>query len=177
VGTGEGANLGGLAGADAHCQKLAIASGRGEHTWRAYLSVPAEGGQAAVHARDRIGNGPWFNTNGVQVASSVADLHSTNNKLGRQNSLTETGTVVSGNHHDILTGSNPDGMLAAGIDVTCGGWMSNSLSGRAMVGHFDKRGGGERPTSWNSAHLSAGCSQANLLKTGGNGLFYCFATN
>jgi hypothetical protein len=130
-----------------------------------------------VNARDRIGSGPWFNADGVRIASSVADLHSENNRLATRNALTERSEPVPDNHHDILTGSNADGTLATGTDVTCGGWTNNSTSGRAMLGHSNKRGGGERPTSWNSAHLSAGCSQPNLIKTGGIGLFYCFATN
>jgi hypothetical protein len=177
VGTGDGANLGGLAGADAHCEKLASDAGLSERTWRAYLSAPPTGGQALVHARDRIGNGPWFNAEGVRIASSLADLHSENNRLATRNALTERADPVRDNHHDILTGSNPDGTLAAGTDVTCGGWMNNSPSGRAMLGHSNKRGGGERPRSWNSAHLSAGCSESNLVKTGGMGLFYCFVMN
>jgi hypothetical protein len=177
VGTGDGANLRGLAGADAHCQKLASGVGTGNRTWRAYLSAPASSGQPAINARDRIGKGPWFNAKGVQVAASMADLHSEKNVLGQQNSLTERGDVVDGGRHDILTGSNSDGTLAAGPDVTCSAWTSNTPTGRAMLGHYDKRGGGERPTSWNSAHLSAGCSQQNLISTAGDGLFYCFAAN
>jgi hypothetical protein len=177
VGTGDGANLGGLAGADAHCQKLASAAGHGERMWRAYLSTPPADGRPAVNARDRIGNGPWFNVEGVPIAADAADLHSENNRLATRTALTERAQPVPDNHHDILTGSNPDGTLAAGTDVTCGGWISNSTSGRAMLGHSNKRGGGERPRSWNSAHLSAGCSQSNLVKTGGSGLFYCFASN
>ena len=177
VGTGDGANLGGLVGADAHCQKLASDAGFGERTWRAYLSTPPADGRPAVHARDRIGNGPWFNAEGVQIASSLADVHSENNRLSTRNALTERAHPVPDNHHDILTGSNPDGTLAAGSDVTCGGWTNNTPSGGAMLGHSNKRGGGGRPHSWNSAHLSAGCSQPSLIKTGGIGLFYCFASN
>src|SRR5688572_22395568 len=145
VGTGDGANLGGLAGADAHCQRLASAAGHGGRTWHAYLSTPAADGRPAMNARDRIGNGPWFNAEGVLIASSLGDLHSENNRLATRNALTERADPVRDNHHDILTGSNPDGTLAAGTDVTCGGWMNNSTPGRAMLGHSNKRGGGERP--------------------------------
>jgi hypothetical protein len=178
VGSGDGANLGGLAGADKHCQSLAAAAGAGNRQWRAYLSAAASGNQAAVNARDRIGAGPWTNAKGVQVATSVADLHSDKNQLSKQNSLTEKGAPVNGredkpNHHDILTGSDLEGRLAAG-DPPCGNWTSNG-EGSAMVGHHDRTGGGTNPTSWNSAHPSKGCSQANLQATGGNGLFYCFA--
>lgn len=178
VGSGDGANLGGLAGADKHCLSLAAAAGAGNRQWRAYLSAAAAGNQAAVNARDRIGAGPWFNAKGVQVAASVADLHSDKNQLSKQNSLTEKGAMVNGredkpNHHDILTGSDLEGRLAAG-DPPCGNWTSNG-AGSAMVGHHDRTGGGTNPTSWNAAHASKGCSQANLQGTGGNGLFYCFA--
>jgi hypothetical protein len=178
-GPGSGANLGGLAGADKYCQTLAATAGAGAKTWRAYLSASAEGGQAAVNARDRIGKGPWFNAKGVQVASSVADLHSDANKLSKENSLTEKGEVVNGrgdtpNRHDILTGSQLDGTLATGdTNLTCGNWTSAG-DGSAQVGHHDRQGGGQNPTSWNSAHASKGCSQTNLQGTGGDGLFYCF---
>jgi hypothetical protein len=179
VGSGDGAKLGGLAGADAHCQKLAAAAGAGGKTWRAYLST---GGSGAVNARDRIGSGPWYNAKGVMVAKDVADLHSDNNKLGKEGSLTEKGGVVNGrgdtpNTHDILTGSQPDGTAFADAeDHTCKNWTSNG-EGSAQVGHHDKQGGGPNPNSWNSAHGSRGCSQANLVGTGGNGYFYCFASN
>ncbi len=182
VGSGNGANLGGLAGADAHCQKLASAVGAGSRTWRAYLSMPATGGQAAVNARDRIGKGPWRNAKGVVVAQSVADLHSDKNLLGKEGSLTEKGGVVNGrgdtpNTHDILTGSQLDGTVgAAGADSTCNAYTS-SAEGSVLMGHHDKQGGGANPNSWNSAHGSKGCSQANLVATGGAGLFYCFAAN
>jgi hypothetical protein len=182
AGSGDGANLGGLNGADAHCQALAKAAGAGAKQWRAYLSASAAGGQPAVNARDRIGKGPWVNAKGVTVATSVDDLHSESNKLGKENSLTERGAVVNGrgdkpNMHDILTGSSMDGTLATGTgDTTCGNWTSNG-TGSAMVGHHDKTGGGANPTSWNSAHPSKGCSQENLVGTGGNGLYYCFAAN
>jgi hypothetical protein len=182
AGPGNGANLGGLAGADAHCQKLASAVGAGSRTWRAYLSMPAQGGQAAVNARDRIGKGPWQNAKGVVVAQNVADLHSDKNLLGKENSLNEKGGVVNGrgdtpNTHDILTGSTGDGTAApAGNDTTCNGYTS-SADGSVLMGHHDKQGGGANPNSWNSAHGSKGCSQANLVATGGAGLFYCFAAN
>lgn len=180
-GPGEGANLGGLAGADKHCQALAEAAGSTGHTWRAYLSAAPANGQPAVHARDRIGSGPWHNAKGVKVADSVADLHSDKNALSKENSLTEGGAVVNGrgnspNRHDILTGSGLDGALATGdANLTCDNWTSTSADGSAMVGHHDRTGGGANPTSWNAAHPSRGCSQANLQATGGDGLFYCFA--
>ncbi len=179
AGSGDGAKLGGLAGADAHCKMLADAAGVTGKTWRAYLSAKASGGQPAVNARDRIGNGPWYNAKGVMVAQSVADLHSENNKLGKENSLTEKGMPVNGrgdtpNQHDILTGSLMDGTLSPDTtDTTCGNWTSNG-TGAAFVGHHDRQGGGANPTSWNSAHPSRGCSQQNLVGTGGNGYFYCF---
>ena len=182
AGPGDGANLGGLAGADRHCQQLARAAGAGDRTWRAYLSVQASEGQPAVNARDRIGAGPWYNAKGVQVAANVADLHSDNNKLSKENSLTEKGGVVNGrgdtpNMHDILTGSQSDGTaFPAGEDHTCGNWTRNG-EGSAQVGHHDRQGGGQDPTSWNAAHGSRGCSQQNLIGTGGNGFFYCFAIN
>lgn len=179
VGSGKGADLGGLAGADAHCQNLAKAAGAGEGEWRAYLSAAAIDGKPAVNAKDRIGSGPWFNAKGVQVAASVADLHSDNNKLSKENSLTEKGTVVNGrgdtpNQHDILTGSQLDGTATPGA-ANCGNWTSSATDGAAAVGHHDRQGGGANPTSWNSAHASRGCSQENLVATGGNGYFYCFA--
>lgn len=179
VGSGKGADLGGLAGADAHCQNLAKAAGAGDREWRAYLSAAAMDGKPAVNARDRIGSGPWFNAKGVQVAASVADLHGDNNKLSKENSLTEKGTVVNGrgdtpNQHDILTGSQLDGTATPGA-ANCGNWTSSATDGAAAVGHHDRQGGGANPTSWNSAHASRGCSQENLVATGGNGYFYCFA--
>jgi hypothetical protein len=183
TGPGKGADLGGLAGADAHCQKLAATAGAGAtaRTWRAYLSTTASGSQAAVNARDRIGAGPWANAKGVVVATSVADLHSDKNKLSKESSLTEKGEVVNGrgdtpNRHDILTGSTADGTASKeGGDTTCGNWTSSG-EGSALLGHHDRQGGGANPTSWNSAHPSRGCSQENLRSTGGDGLFYCFAT-
>jgi hypothetical protein len=181
---GDGANLGGLAGADAHCQALAAAAGRGAATWRAYLSTQ---GPNAVNARDRIGAGPWFNQRGQRVAQNLAELHGDTIEqarmgvaLGKQLSLSEKGTPVNGvgdtpNQHDILTGTQPDGRAYTdGMDHTCNNWTSNADgTGSAQVGHSDKQGGGNG--SWNSAHGSRGCSQPNLVGTGGNGYLYCFA--
>jgi hypothetical protein len=180
AGPGNGANLGGLAGADAHCQKLAAAAGAGSRTWRAYLSTSASAGQPAVNAKDRIGTGPWVNAKGVEVAKDVAHLHSDQNNLSKQNSITEKGEVVNGrgdtpNRHDILTGSLADGTAPpADPNQTCNNWTS-AAEGSALVGHHDRVGGGSAPTSWNASHPSKGCSQANLQGTGGDGLFYCFA--
>lgn len=179
-GPGDGANLGGLEGADAHCQSLAESVGAGDKTWRAYLSAIVPG-EYEIDAVDRIGDGPWFNYNGVQVAADEDDLHSDNNLLGKENSLSEKGEQINGrgdtpNMHDILTGSDLFGnVIDDGADHTCSNWTSNAEDGSAQVGHHDKTGGGDNPTSWNSAHGSRGCSQANLQATGGNGLFYCFA--
>jgi hypothetical protein len=181
IGSGNGANLGGLSGADAHCATLAEAAGIRGKTWRAYLSADAAQGQPRVDARDRIGTGPWFNVKGVQVAASVADLHSDNNKLSKENSLTEKGGIVNGrgdspNMHDVLTGSTSSGTAVAdGMDHTCSNWTSSAADGSAQVGHHDRQGGGADPTSWNNAHGSRGCGQADLQGTGGNGLYYCFA--
>jgi hypothetical protein len=182
AGKGDGANLGGLAGADAQCQALAAAAGRGSATWRAYLSTQGAG---AVNARERIGNGPWYNARGQRVAQNVGELHGDTieqarlgNILGKQFSLTEKSTVVNGvgdtpNQHDILTGSQPDGRAYTdGGDHTCNNWASNG-NGTAQLGHSDKQGGGN--SSWNSAHPSRGCSQPNLVSTGGAGFVYCFA--
>jgi len=176
---GNGANLGGLAGADAHCQSLAEAAGAGNRTWRAYLSTQGAG---AVNARDRIGSGPWHNAKGVQIAPDVADLHGDNerdrNYVIKETAIDERGNVVSGrgdqpNRHDILTGSDSLGRaLPDGEDRTCGNWTSSDI-GSAMVGHHDRIGGGN--TSWNSVHPSRGCSQEQLQSSGGDGLFYCFA--
>jgi hypothetical protein len=177
VGRGFGANLGGLAGADAHCRQLATAVGRGNHTWRAYLSTPATSTTPAVHARDRIGTGPWINANGVQVAADVGALHSEDNALDRDTAISEKGNAIGPGRHDILTGSNPDGTLVAGPeDATCAGWTSHD-AGRAMLGHHNRSGGGQRPTSWNSAHFSRGCSQNALRASLGDGLMYCFAAD
>lgn len=182
AGPGNGADLGGLEGADRHCQSLADAAGAGDHTWHAYLSVTAADGKPAVNARDRIGSGPWYNAKGVMVAKNVADLHSDNNMLSKENSLNEKGEIVNGrgdqpNMHDIITGSQLDGTAFSGDgDHTCMNWTSSG-EGSAQVGHHDRQGGGDNPTSWNSAHGSSGCSQANLQGTGGDGLFYCFVVN
>jgi hypothetical protein len=175
AGPGTGANLGGLAGADKHCQTLAAAAGAGNRTWRAYLSAAAAAGQPAVNAKDRIGKGPWSNVKGVVVAKSVADLHSDANNLNGETALTEKGSPVPGNQHDLLTGSQADGSLQTG-DAPCANWTSGDTGG-AMVGHVNRQGGGAAPTSWNAAHMSKGCSQQNLIGTGGNGYFYCFASN
>ena len=182
AGPGKGAELGGLVGADQHCQQLAKAAGAGSRTWRAYLSAAAADGKPAVNARDRIGSGPWYNAKGVMVAKDVADLHSENTKLGKENSITEKGEVVNGrgdnpNQHDMLTGSNLDGTaMTDGADHTCKNWTSSG-EGSAQVGHHDRQGGGQNPNSWTSAHGSRGCSQENLVATGGAGRFYCFAIN
>ena len=178
VGSGNGANLGGLTGADKHCQTLAAAAGAGNRTWRAYLSAS---GPPAVNAKDRSGKGPWMNVKGVVVAKSVDDLHSEMNNLNKETALTEKGATINGvgdkpNQHDILTGSNADGTLQMG-DAPCGNWTSAETTGGAMLGHVDRRGGGPAATSWNASHMSRGCSQANLVATGGNGYFYCFAAN
>jgi hypothetical protein len=182
VGSGNGADLGGLEGADAHCQNLAEGVGAGDRTWRAYLSASASDPDEPVHARDRIGDGPWYNTDGVLIATDVDDLHSEDNNLNKQTALNENGDAVNGrgdtpNVHDILTGSQLDGTAFSGdTDTTCGNWTS-SAEGSAQVGHHDRQGGGDNPSSWNSAHGSRGCSQSDLQGTGGNGLFYCFAAD
>jgi hypothetical protein len=180
TGSGKGADYGGLAGADKHCQTLAAAAGAGGSTWRAYLSTLGTG---AVNARDRIGSGPWRNAKGVVVANSVAELHGTNN-LNKQTALTEKGEVVNGrgdtpNRHDILTGSQADGTaFGAGEDMTCGNW-TKSGEGSAMLGHHDRTGLDTTPPalSWNSSHKSSGCSDPALVSTGGAGYLYCFAAN
>jgi hypothetical protein len=184
-GPGNGGDLGGLDGADRHCQTLAQAAGAGGKTWRAYLSTQGAG---AVNAKDRIGRGPWQNAKGTVIAKDVADLHSANNAINKQNALNEKGEPINGrgdtpNRHDILTGSQPDGTAFAGADDrTCGNW-TKSGAGAAMVGHHDRTGLNEEPPakSWNSSHPSrgpgGGCAQTDLRGTGGDGLFYCFATN
>ncbi len=180
AGPGDGANLGGLAGADRHCSSLAAAASVSGKTWHAYLGQQAIEGKKAIHARDRIGKGPWVSAKGVVVATSVDDLHSDNNKLSKENSLTEKGAMVNGrgdtpNTHDILSGVGLDGRVSADTtDSTCRNWTSNA-AGAASVGHHDRQGGGTNPTSWNNAHPSRGCSQDNLKASGGAGLFYCFA--
>lgn len=174
AGSGNGANLGGLAGADAICTRLATAANSTGWVWRAYLST------TTVNARDRIGNGPWYNAKGVLIATNVENLHANNGSsaLSKNNSLTESGLIVKGrgdtpNTHDILTGSLPNGTFS--FNATCLDWTTNSSGERAALGHHDRDGLGANPTSWNAAHFSSGCSQANLVSTGGSGLFYCFA--
>ncbi len=183
VNMGDGANLGGLAGADAHCQSLAEAVGS-NRTWAAYLSTQAKNGQPAVNARDRIGSGPWYNVNGHLMASNLDDLHYNNASLNRLYSLSEKGEVIMSRslgdpigQHDILTGSNLDGTAISGdADATCNNWTSND-DGAAMLGHHDRLNFSTIGGSWNSAHLSRGCSPEDLDATAGNGLFYCFATD
>jgi len=189
AGPGNGANLGGLAGADAHCQKLAAAAGAGNRTWRAYLSTqaPALNDTNFVNARDRIGAGPWRNVKGDVIATSVADLHSASNNLNKATTVDEKGNLVNGrteqpNTHDMLTGSRPDGTAFAGApfpDMTCGNWTKGGTEGSAMLGHHDAAGTVDNAwaKSWNSSHPSRGCDAAGLRSTGGAGLFYCFATN
>lgn len=180
---GKGGDLGGLAGADQHCQSLATAAGAGNRTWRAYLSTQPVGGQPGSNARDRIGKGPWLNAKGAVIASDVAQLHVANN-IGKQTALTETGLVINGvgdkpNLHDVLTGSQPGGTYIAGdINSTCGNWTMSS-GGAAMVGHHDKTGLDESvpAKSWNSSHQSRGCSLDQLKASGGGGLYYCFAAD
>jgi len=174
-GRGFGGDLGGLAGADAICRQRAAAVGRGDRLWRAYLSAPPSADALVVHARDRIGRGPWVNAQGIQIAASVEELHSAAVNLTRDTALTEEGAQVGPTRHDILTGSNPDGTLLTSGDATCRGWTSHDV-GRAMVGHHNRSGGG-RGDSWNSAHPSRGCSQAALRASLGDGLLYCFAAD
>ena len=188
VGPGKGADLGGLDGADKHCQTLAAAAGASAKTWHAYLSTQAADGKSAMNARDRIGKGPWQNSRGIVIAKDVADLHSASNNLSKQTALSEKGEVINGrgdtpNRHDALTGSQPDGTaFAAGEDRTCRNWTS-STQGAAMLGHIDRIGlrDDDASKSWNSSHPSrgpdGGCSQADLRSTGGDGLLYCFAAN
>jgi len=186
AGSGKGADLGGLEGADRHCQTLAEAAGIRGKMWRAYLSTQGSGGGTAVNAKDRIGRGPWQNAKGVVIAKDVADLHGPGNNLTKQTALTEKGAPVKGrgdqpNEHDILTGSQPDGTAFAGNqDMTCGNWTKSGTEGAAMLGHHDRTGLDESPPakSWNSSHASrGGCSQDALKGTGGAGYFYCFAAN
>jgi hypothetical protein len=190
IGPGKGGDLGGLAGADAHCQKLAAAVGAGAKTWHAYLSTTAKDGQAALNARDRIGNGPWFNAKGARIAKDLGDLHGDTlpqaqlgNNLSKATALNEKGETVKGfgdtpNQHDVLTGTRTDGTAFPGgsssenTDHTCNNWTSSD-KGSAQVGHHDRNNGGN--VSWNSTHASRGCSQENLISTGGAGLLYCFA--
>ena len=185
VGKGNGADLGGLEGADAHCNALAKAAGSKRTRWKAYLSTTKPGGDAGENARDRIGKGPWRNAKGVVVANNVAHLHSAKNNLNKKTALTEKGESVKGsgdtpNEHDILTGSDPAGLYStAGGDTNCGNW-TKSGDGSAIVGHHDRIGLKKETrhmTSWNSSHGSRGCSQDQLKASGGAGLFYCFAPN
>jgi len=190
TGLGKGADLGGLAGADAHCQKLASSVGAGAKTWHAYLSTQARDGQPAINARDRIGSGPWYNVKGNLVARDVGHLHGDTldearigNALNWATALTEKGDSVKRagdqpNQHDILTGSLPDGraFTADNADHTCKNYTSSAADGAVQVGHFDRTGGVPTALSWNSAHPSRGCGQDNLVSTGGAGLLYCFAT-
>ena len=177
---GRGGDLGGLAGADAHCQALAKAEGAGDHTWRAYLSASALDGPPAVNARDRIGKGPWYNGEGLLIAANVDDLHRDDVVINKEMAVTERLDFVNGvddmpTQHDILTGSRPDGTaFPPGEDLTCTNWTA-SATGRAQVGHHDRTGRGEGSRSWNSAHPTRGCSQPDLESTGGAGLLYCFA--
>jgi hypothetical protein len=183
AGSGKGADLGGLAGADAHCQSLAQAAGAGAKTWRAYLSAHATANSPVVNARDRIGNGPWQNAKGVVIAKGVDELHGANN-LTKQTALTEKGDVVNGrgdtpNEHDALTGSTAEGRaFPANLSLTCGNWTSSTF-GSAELGHTDRQGltDTDIAKSWNSSHMSRSCSQPDLVATGGAGRFYCFATN
>jgi hypothetical protein len=182
--TGSG-NLGGLAGADKVCQDLAAAAGAGNKTWHAYLSQQAQGGMPQVNARGRIGAGPWYNAKGVMIAGNVGDLHGDNardrNNIQKANMLDEKGQLIKGagdmpNQHDILTGSDSDGRaFPAGLDTTCNNWTADTDMNHAMLGHADRTGGGN--ISWNSVHMSAGCSKDKLIMTGGAGHLYCFAIN
>ena len=184
VGGPQGANYGGLEGADRHCQTLATKAGAGSKTWRAYLSTQAVDGATAVNAKDRIGKGPWTNAKGVVIATSVEDLHSANNKLTADANVAETGRLIPSrlytvNQHDILTGSRPDGTaFPPDKDMTCGNW-TKSGEGNAMVGHADRMGlrDDDASKSWNASHPSRACDAASLVATGGAGLFYCFAAN
>jgi hypothetical protein len=185
-GPGKGGDLGGLAGADAHCQKLAAAVGAGGKTWHAYLSssTNASNPGATVNARDRIGKGPWKNVKGVVIATSVEDLHSVGNKITKETGLTEKGTVVNGvgdtpNQHDMLTGSDMEGRaLPDNVNLTCNNWTSSNF-GSAIVGHVDRKGNADTifQHHWGSSHMSRGCTGPDLVATGGNGYFYCFAVN
>ena len=176
AGPGNGGDLGGLAGADQHCQSLAEAAGADRRTWRAYLSTSFDG-EPIINAGDRIGGGPWYNANGLLIARGVTDLHIGNNRMSQAMSVSETGDVINGrgddpNRHDILTGTLSDGTTA--VDMNCNNWTSSD-AGSALLGHHDREGGGDNGPSWNSAHASRSCSQEDLQATGGDGLFYCFA--
>lgn len=184
TGGGDGANFGGIEGADRHCQALATKAGAGGKTWRAYLSTQEADGKPAINARDRIGKGPWVNAKGVQIAASVDDLHSDGSKINTETGLAETGRMIPSrlfvvNQHDILTGSTADGRAhPAGKDMTCGNWTKND-EGSAFVGHHDRMGlRDDAPSkSWNASHPSRGCSLDKLKASGGAGLVYCFAAN
>ncbi len=174
-GLGKGGDLGGLAGADAHCQSLAQAQGAGDHTWHAYLSTEATDAAPAVNARDRIGAGPWYNSEGDLIAQHLTQLHGAMSKLAKETSVTESAEEVDTQQHEILTGSRPDGTaFPAGANRTCGNWTSSS-AGSAQVGYFDRTGEGENPNSWNSARATSGCSEEDFHGSGGAGRFYCFA--
>ena len=187
VGPGKGGDLGGVEGADRHCQAVASAAGAGSRTWRAYLSTQGSALNDAkvLHARDRIGSGPWHNAKGALIARNVEELHSANNNVTKETALDERGGIVNGrtekpNKHDILTGSRPDGTAFAGAffpDMTCGNWTKSGADGSAMTGHHDRAGpiAHEWATSWNSSHPTRGCTQDGIRSTGGDGLFYCFA--
>jgi hypothetical protein len=187
VGSGKGANFGGIEGADQHCQSLAKTAGAGDRVWRAYLSTqaPALNDPKFVNARDRIGTGPWQNAKGVVIARSVEELHSGTNNVTKESALDEMGRPVNGrtdkpNKHDILTGSRPDGTAFAGApfgDMTCGNWTRGGTEGSAMLGHHDRSGPIDNAwaTSWNSSHPTRGCDPEGLKSTGGDGLLYCFA--
>ncbi len=187
MGPGNGGDLGGIEGADRHCQKLAAAAGAGDRTWRAYLSTQGSKLNDAnvVHARDRIGSGPWYNAKGVMIARNVEELHGAGNNVTKLTALDEQGRIIDGagdkpNRHDILTGSRPDGTALAPApfpDMTCGNWTKNGAGGSAMTGHHDRVGPIDHAwaMSWNSTHPTLGCTQDAFRKTGGDGLFYCFA--
>lgn len=177
TGLGKGGDLGGLAGADAHCQALAKAQGADDHTWRAYLSTETTDTAPGVNARDRIGGGPWYNANGDLIAQHLAQLHGVMSKLDKETAVTESADEVSTGLHEILTGSRLDGTaFPKDANRTCGNWTSSG-TGSAEVGYFDRSGGGENPNSWNSAHTTAGCSAEAFHSSGGGGLFYCFAAD
>ena len=181
VGLGNGGDLGGLAGADRHCQSLATAAGAGSKTWHAYLSTQ---GASGVNAKDRIGAGPWFNAKGVQIAANVTELHGDKNNINKETGLDEKGATVKGrvdtpNQHDMLTGTQHDGTAVPGPeDATCSNWTSSADGqGSAVVGHHDLIGNTNGPNFWNYSHKTPGCAQTNLQRVGGGGLFYCFAVN
>jgi hypothetical protein len=174
-GLGKGGDLGGLTGADAHCQSLADAQGAGDHKWRAYLSTEATDTTPAVNARDRIGGGPWYNAEGDLIAQHLGQLHGAMSKLGKETAVTESADQVNAEEHEILTGSRPDGTaFPTGTRRACGNWTSSS-TGSAQVGYFDRVGAGENPNSWNSARGTNGCSEEALRGSGGAAQFYCFA--